>query len=133
VDVRVDHGLGQQHVVDDFPEPVNAGMRQGLVAAELDAPEQGPGVGGCCRDGGSGRVGLASYRSHPGAEGHMTGGVIGAEGAQDDIDSRFALAVVHVARREHDRVGVTVPGDERPDEQVTAAAMITSPFFGGLR
>ena len=32
----VDHGLGQQHVVDDFPELINAGMRQGLVAAELD-------------------------------------------------------------------------------------------------
>jgi len=37
VDVCVDHGIGQQHVVDDFPEFINAGMRQGLVAAELDA------------------------------------------------------------------------------------------------
>ena len=63
----------------------------------------------------------------------MIGGVIGAEGAQDDVDPRFALAVVHVARREHDCVCVAVPGDERPDEEVTAAAMITSPFFSGLR
>lgn len=63
----------------------------------------------------------------------MIGGVIGAEGAQDDVDPRFALAVVHMACREHDRVGVTVPGDERPDEEVTAAAMITLPLFGGLR
>src|SRR5256886_12252877 len=100
-------------------------MRQGLVAAELDTPELGLGVRGCCRDGGRGRVGLAGYRSHPGAEGHMIGGVIGAEGAQDDIDPRLALPIVHVARREYDRVCVTVPGHERPDEQVTAAAMIT--------
>jgi len=40
VDVCVDHGIGQQHVVDDFPEFINAGMRQGLVAAELDAPDR---------------------------------------------------------------------------------------------
>ena len=133
VDVCVDHGIGQQYVVDDFPELVKAGMRQGLIAAELDAPDRGPGIRGCCRDGGSGRVGLARYRSHPGAEGHMIGGVIGAEGAQDDVDPRFAFAVVHVARREHDGVCVTVPGDERPDEEVTATAMITSPFFCGLR
>lgn len=67
-------------------------MRQGLIAAELDSPERRPRVPGSCRDGSSGRVGLARYRS-PGAEGHMIGGIIGAEGAQNDVDPRFALPI----------------------------------------
>jgi hypothetical protein len=64
-------------------------MRQGLVAAGLDAPKRGLGVCHGCQDGSSRRVGLARYRSQPGAEGHMIAGVIGAEGAQDD---RLSLA-----------------------------------------
>jgi hypothetical protein len=36
--------MGQQHVVDDFPELVNAELDQGLVAAELYDPERRLGV-----------------------------------------------------------------------------------------
>ena len=117
VDVRVDHGIGQQHVVDDFPELVNAGMRQGLVAAELDAPERGPGVGGCCRDGGSGRVGLASYRSRP------------KDHARRGAEVRFRAAAVDEAGRAVNLQRVRIGGDLRalcPRARKISAMQLTS-------